>query len=84
MSPCDACAEARRNRYSGMYRAKCLGCSLRALARSSVAMDATQQKSDLPFRDALATLHPNVPVDVAMAAIRDWWKSDHPKPEGTT
>lgn len=80
---CTACTEARR-RYSGMYRSGCLGCEMRALSRSLVADEAKRLRNDQPFRDALAISHPNVLVDVAMAAIRDWWRCDHPKQEGTT
>ena len=83
MSSCTACAEARRNRYSGEYRRGCLGCDLRGLARSAVAKEATDMRSDAPFREALALSHPNIDADVAMAAIRDWWRLDHPTSEGT-
>lgn len=78
---CDACATVRKNPYSGLYNAKCFGCAMRALARSHVAHDAKVQRSDQPLRDALAVSHPNVPIEVALSAIRDWWKLDHPKPE---
>lgn len=40
-------------------------------------------RSDAPFREALALSHPNIDADVAMAAIRDWWRLDHPTSEGT-
>jgi hypothetical protein len=74
---CQACADARRNRYSGGYRHGCLGCDLRGLSRSVAAMDALAMRNDKPFRDALALSHPNLDIDVAISAIRAWWRLDH-------
>lgn len=79
---CPACTEARRNRYCGQYLARCLGCDLRGMSRSRIADEAKAQRNDQPFRDALAISHPNVEVDVALAAIRDWWRLDHPTTKG--
>lgn len=73
---CLSCAEARRNRYSGIYHSGCLGCSLRGFSRSQLASDAVRTRSSAALREALAAAHPNSQVETLLKGVWDWWKSD--------
>ena len=63
---CNACTEARINRWCGMYRASCLDCSARALAQSPAYHDSAQADAITPrYRDAL------------VATFGEGWKEGH-------
>lgn len=54
---------------------------MRAAARGMLAKEAVRDRSTKALREWLATAHPNVPPEVALKAIWDWWAVDHPKTE---
>lgn len=79
---CTVCAEARRNRYSGMYAASCLGCSLRGFSRSQLAADAVKTRNSTELRQAVVTAHPGADPATLMKGVWQWWKDDRNQ-EGT-
>lgn len=74
---CTACAEARRNRYSGLYFAACLGCSLRAFSRSQLAKEAVSSRNTAELRAALVTAHPGADEATLLKGVWQWWKDEH-------
>lgn len=63
---CEACAQARENRWCGMYRAACDGCTARALSQSPMYHEAAQAEAMTPaYRDAL------------QRAFGDRWREGH-------
>ncbi len=79
---CAACAEARRNRYSGLYVNGCTGCSLRGFSRSQMASDAVKTRDTSELRAALAAAHPGADVATLLKGVWQWWKDDR-QTEGT-
>jgi len=83
VSSCPACAEARRNRYSGHYAAACLGCSLRGFSRSILASDAVRTRDTTELRAAIAAAHPGADAATLLKGVWQWWKDDRQQ-EATT
>lgn len=80
---CEDCAKAAEQTWWGAYRARCAGCSARAVARSLDAFNALHPDGSGDV-DRLAELIgraiPNTPPLLAMQMVLEWWQRDHPQP----
>lgn len=76
---CHACDKARSNRYAGEYRMGCQQCVARGFARSTLAADAVRTRSTAELRKALDKALPTMDPRLALQAVREWWKLDHPE-----
>jgi len=80
---CPACAEARRNRYSGEYRNGCLGCSLRGFSRSILAAEAVKTRDSTELRQAVTAAHPGHDAATLLKGVWQWWKDDRAQEAAT-
>lgn len=83
MTDCPDCQQARVRAWGG-YRAKCIWCTARAIARSLAAWDALHIQGNgdrQPLTDLVARLLPNVATDQARRMVLAWWRHDNPKPQ---
>jgi len=82
VSACAECDLARGRVWHGIYANWCDGCTARALARSSAAFDAIDERGRRdpePLRELIARCMPAMPYEAAREAVWDWWQVDHAK-----
>lgn len=73
MTDCTSCSAALRDRNSGLYRADCLDCQARAVARSPQYFDARQAAAITPaYRDVLQRVFGGMSILEAHERVKRW------------
>lgn len=84
MTACPECRQVKAHRgHWHIYQSGCLGCSARAIARSSAAFDAIRRSQPDDLREMMTRMLPTKSYAEARAMVWKAWQIDHETNEVT-